>query len=72
MSGVLTLMIALPLLAALACLVATSSQAKWLALAATLANLVLGITLWANFDAGGPQWQSFLHRVAGLGAALGR
>ena len=57
MSGVLTLMIALPSLAALACLVANSSQARWLALTATLANLVLGIFLWANFDTGGAQWQ---------------
>lgn len=57
MSGILTLMIALPLIAALLCLYVSPGQAKWLALAATLANLVLGIMLWINFDAGGAQWQ---------------
>ncbi len=57
MSGILTLMITLPLLAALACLYVSTDQAKWLALAATLANFVLGIVLWINFDPGGAQWQ---------------
>jgi NADH-quinone oxidoreductase subunit M len=57
MSGILTLMIALPLIAALLCLYVSPGQAKWLALAAALANLVLGIMLWINFDAGGAQWQ---------------
>ena len=57
MSGILTLMIALPLVAALICLYVSPGQAKWLALAATLANLVLGIMLWVNFDAGAAQWQ---------------
>ena len=57
MSGILTLMIALPLVAALLCLYVSPGQAKWLALAASHANLVLGIILWINFDAGGAQWQ---------------
>jgi NADH-quinone oxidoreductase subunit M len=50
-------MIALPLVAALICLYLPVGQAKWLALATTLANLVFGIVLWTNFDAGGAQWQ---------------
>jgi NADH-quinone oxidoreductase subunit M len=57
MSGILTLMIAVPLIAALACLYVSPAQAKWLALAATLANLILGIVLWVNFDPAGAQWQ---------------
>jgi NADH-quinone oxidoreductase subunit M len=57
MSGILTLMIALPLVAALICLYVSPGQAKWIALAATFANLVLGIALWVNFDVGGAQWQ---------------
>jgi NADH-quinone oxidoreductase subunit M len=56
-SGILTAMIAIPLLAALACLYVSPGQAKWLALAATLADLVLGIVLWMQFDPGGAQWQ---------------
>jgi NADH-quinone oxidoreductase subunit M len=56
-SGILTLMIALPLLAALICLYVPPGQARWLALAATLANLALGIMLWVNFDPSGAQWQ---------------
>jgi NADH-quinone oxidoreductase subunit M len=62
MSGILTLMIALPLIAALACLYVSADQARWLALAATVANLVLGIFLWVNFDPGGAQWQ-FAERI---------
>ncbi len=57
MSGILTLMIAVPLVAALACLYVSPGRAKWLALFATLADLVLGILLWVNFDPNGAQWQ---------------
>ena len=57
----LTIMIALPLLAALLCLYVAPETAKWVALAATLADLVLGITLWAQFDVGGAQWQFVEH-----------
>ena len=57
MSGVLTLMIALPMVAALVCLYVPPSQAKFVALAVTFADLVLGIILWVNFDLNGAQWQ---------------
>jgi NADH-quinone oxidoreductase subunit M len=57
MSGILTLMIAVPLVAALACLYVSPGQAKWLAFAATLVDLALGIMLWINFDPNGAQWQ---------------
>ena len=33
------------------------TRARWIALAATLIDLALGIVLWANYDIGGPQWQ---------------
>ena len=59
---ILTLMIALPVLAALACLFVSAQSARWLALAATLVELVLGILLWVNFDPGAAQWQ-FVERV---------
>jgi NADH-quinone oxidoreductase subunit M len=54
---ILSLMLALPLLAAAACLYLSNHGARWLALGATLANLALGVLLWAAYDIGGPQWQ---------------
>jgi len=54
---ILSLMIALPMAAAIACLFVSANAARWLALAATLADLALGIALWVNYDIGGPQWQ---------------
>ncbi len=57
MSGILTLMIAVPLIAALACLYVSPGQAKWLAFGATLVDFALGVMLWVSFDPGGAQWQ---------------
>jgi NADH-quinone oxidoreductase subunit M len=57
MSGILTLMIAIPLLAGLACLYVSPNQARWIALGATLADFALGVVLWINFDPNGAQWQ---------------
>jgi NADH-quinone oxidoreductase subunit M len=56
---ILSLMLAIPMAAAIACLFAGAQGARRLALAATLVNLVLGIILWLSFDAsvGAPQWQ---------------
>ena len=59
MNGILSLMIAVPMVAALVCLYVPANAAKWVALLATLADLVLGIALWLNFDPGGAQWQFF-------------
>jgi NADH-quinone oxidoreductase subunit M len=59
MSGfpILSLMLAIPAIAAIACLFVSANTARWVALIATLVDLVLGIYLWAQFDIGGPQWQ---------------
>ncbi|WP_226636751.1 NADH-quinone oxidoreductase subunit M [Novosphingobium profundi] len=59
MSGfpILSLMLLVPLAAALVCLYLDAKSARVLALAATLANLALGVVLWLNFDVGGAQWQ---------------
>ncbi|NIJ17041.1 NADH-quinone oxidoreductase subunit M [Sphingobium vermicomposti] len=56
---ILSLMMAVPMAGAIACLYAGANQARWIALLATLANLALGALLWANFDqsAGAAQWQ---------------
>ena len=57
MSGILSIMLIVPLVAAVACLFTTANNARWIALGATLVDLVLGGVLWANFEIGGPQWQ---------------
>ena len=53
----LSLMLLVPLVAAIACLFVDARTARWTALAATLINLALGIQLWVGFDIGGAQWQ---------------
>ena len=58
---VLTVMIAIPLIAGLICLFVSPSAARWTALIATFLDLALGIYLWARFVPGGPQWQFAEH-----------
>jgi len=59
MSGfpILSVMLAVPTVAAIGCLFLDAKGARWLALAATLVDLVLGAFLWSQFDIGGAQWQ---------------
>jgi len=57
MSGILSLMLVIPAVAAVACLFLSANGARWLALIATLLDLVLGAVLWSQFQIGGPQWQ---------------
>jgi NADH-quinone oxidoreductase subunit M len=54
---ILSVIIAVPMAAAIACLFVSANAARWLALAATLIDLALGIAMWASYDIGGPQWQ---------------
>ncbi|HEX7854089.1 MAG TPA: NADH-quinone oxidoreductase subunit M [Sphingobium sp.] len=56
---ILSLMLAIPMAGAVACLFANANTARWIALLATLANLVLGIILWVTFDQSpdAAQWQ---------------
>ena len=75
MSGlpILSLMLLVPLVGAVACLVSSAPTARWIALIATLADFALGMVLWANYDIGGAQWQ-FTERAnlfAGMQWALG-
>jgi NADH-quinone oxidoreductase subunit M len=70
---ILSVMLLVPLLGAVACLFAEAKAARWIALLATLADLALGVVLWLNYDIGGAQWQ-FTERVAlfaGFDYALG-
>src|ERR1043166_9498573 len=69
---ILTLMLLVPLVGAVACLLVGAQQARMIALVATLIDLVLGVLLWANYDIGGAQWQ-FVERAplfAGFSWAL--
>ncbi len=54
---ILTVLIALPLLAGGLCLFVGANAARWIALVATLVDLVLGIWLWTAYDPNGAQWQ---------------
>ena len=54
---ILSVMLVIPALAAVACLFLSPQGARWTALAATLVDLALGVVLWAGFDIGGAQWQ---------------
>ncbi|MFN5820573.1 MAG: NADH-quinone oxidoreductase subunit M [Novosphingobium sp.] len=59
---ILSVMLLVPLLAAVACLLVEARAARWTALIATLINLGLGLVLWATSDVGGAQWQ-FVERA---------
>jgi NADH:ubiquinone oxidoreductase subunit 4 (subunit M) len=50
---ILSLMLLVPVAAAIACLFLGNAGARWLALGATLANLALGIFLWGAYEIGG-------------------
>ena len=56
---ILSLMMAVPMAGAIACLFAGANAARWIALGATLIDLALGAMLWGGFDqaANAPQWQ---------------
>ena len=59
MSGfpILSVMILLPIAAAVLSLFLSDSGARWTALGTTLVLFVLGIVLWMHYEIGGPQWQ---------------
>jgi len=56
---ILSLMMAVPMAGAIACLFASADKARWIALVATLVDLALGIALWASFNQAdnAAQWQ---------------
>ncbi len=54
---ILSIMLAVPMLAAIACLFARAEMARIVALTATLFNLALGLWLWVSYDPAGQQWQ---------------
>ncbi|MDO6412936.1 NADH-quinone oxidoreductase subunit M [Sphingomonas sp. BIUV-7] len=58
---ILTILLAVPTFAAIACLFADAKAARWIALGATLVDFALGILLWVSYQVGGPQWQFVEH-----------
>jgi NADH-quinone oxidoreductase subunit M len=54
---ILSLLLAVPIVAGIVCLFVSANAARWTALLATLVNLGLGILLWQAYQIGGPQWQ---------------
>jgi NADH-quinone oxidoreductase subunit M len=70
---ILTLLIAIPTFAAIACLFADAKAARMIALGATLVDFALGVVLWAGYQVGGPQWQFTEHvgLFGSFGWALG-
>jgi NADH-quinone oxidoreductase subunit M len=58
---ILSLLLAVPMLGAIACLFVGASGARWIALAATFVDLALGLLLWNLYEIGGPQWQFVEH-----------
>ena len=56
---ILSLMLAVPMIGAIACLFVAAHSARWIALGATLINLALGALLWLSFDQspGAAEWQ---------------
>ena len=70
---ILSLMLLVPMAAAVACLFVGSNAARWLALGATLVDLLLGLVLWGAFDIGGAQWRfvEFAPVFGRFGWALG-
>ncbi len=70
---ILSVMMLVPLVGALACLFIGAAASRWIALGATLITFVLGCLLWANYEIGGAQWQFQESRdlFAGFKYALG-
>jgi NADH-quinone oxidoreductase subunit M len=54
---ILSIMLAVPMLAAIVCLFSRAELARVIALTATMFNLVLGAWLWVSYDPAGAQWQ---------------
>jgi len=67
---ILSVLIAVPMIAAVLCLFVSANTARMLGLAATLIDFVLGIMLWMNYDIGGAQWQ-FVEHAPGIFGPFG-
>jgi len=69
----LTILIAVPLIAGVIALFLNANGARWTALIATLIDLALGVYMWSAYDPDGAQWQ-FVEKLpigGGISWALG-
>lgn len=55
--GILSLMLAIPVIAAILCFFAGDRLARFIALGGTLLTFVLSLVLWRGFEIDGEQWQ---------------
>jgi len=71
MSGlpILSILVALPLVAGIIALFQSANGARWNALLTTMVSFALGIWLWSAYDPSGPQWQFVEHYGLGGGIA---
>ena len=65
---ILTILIAVPLVAGALCLLVRAEGARWIALVATLVDLALSAWMWIAFNPDGPQWQ-FVEKI-GIGGGV--
>lgn len=71
MSGlpILSILVALPLVAGIIALFQSANGARWNALITTLVSFALGIWLWSAYDPSGAQWQFVEYHELGGGIA---
>jgi NADH-quinone oxidoreductase subunit M len=65
---ILTILIAVPLIAGALCLLVRAEGARWIALVATLVDLAISAWMWVAFNPDGPQWQ-FVEKI-GIGGGV--
>jgi NADH-quinone oxidoreductase subunit M len=66
---ILSILVALPLVAGILALFQSANGARWNALITTLVSLGLGVWMWTAFDPDGAQWQFTEHYALGGGVA---
>ncbi len=64
----LSILIAVPLIAGALCLLVRAEGARWIALVATLIDLAISAWMWMAFNPDGPQWQ-FVEKI-GIGGGV--
>jgi len=66
---ILSILVALPLVAGIVALFQSANGARWNALITTLVSLALGVWLWSAYDPDGAQWQFVEYYKLGGGIA---